>query len=58
MTVSDNTKQDESLGDFLQNTGKKGFNVLKKMAKKRFKEPTTSFGNRSKRWLCFCISKS
>ena len=33
MTVSDNTKQAEVLGDFFKNLGKKGLNVSKKIAK-------------------------
>ena len=33
MTVSDNTKKSEGLGDFFKNLGKKGINVSKKMAK-------------------------
>ena len=33
MTVSDNTKKAEGLGDFFKNLGKKGLNVSKKMAK-------------------------
>ena len=37
MIVSDNVIQAEGLGDFFKNLGKKGLNVSKKMAKKRFK---------------------
>ena len=48
MTVSDNTIQAEGLNDFFENLGKKGLNVIKKMAKKRIKEPTTSLGHHSK----------
>ena len=33
MTVSDNTNVGEAFGDFFKNLGKKGLNVLKKMAK-------------------------
>ena len=39
MTVSDNRIQGEGLGDFFRNLGKKGPNVRKKIAKKRFKNP-------------------
>ena len=39
MTVSDNTKQAEALGDFLRNSGKKGFNVSKKMAENVLSNP-------------------
>ena len=33
MTVSDNTIEEEILGDFFKSLGKKGLNVSKKMAK-------------------------
>ena len=33
MTVSENTKKSEDLGDLFRNLGKKGLNVSKKMAK-------------------------
>ena len=39
MTVSDNTIQAESLGDFFKNLGKKGLNVSKKMAKNVISKP-------------------
>ena len=35
LTVSDNTIQGESMGDFFKNLGKKGPNVSKKMAKNK-----------------------
>ena len=37
--VSDNVIQAEGLGDFFKNTGKKGLNVSKKMAKKVLPNP-------------------
>ena len=37
--VSDNTIQAESLGDFFKNLGKKGLNVLKKIAKNVLSNP-------------------
>ena len=40
MTVSDNTIQAEGLGDFFKNSGKKGHNVSKKLAKNVLKNPT------------------
>ena len=39
MTVSDNTIEAESLGDFFKNLGKKGLNVSKKMAKNVISNP-------------------
>ena len=39
MTVSDNTNQAESLGDFLENLGKKRLSVSKRMAKNVLKNP-------------------
>ena len=39
MTVSDNTIQAEGLRDFFKNLGKKGPNVLKKMAKNVLSNP-------------------
>ena len=58
MTLSDNTKQAEVLGDFFKLSGTEGLNVSKNMAKKRFKKSWTSGRNWSKRWYCICISKS
>ena len=42
MTVTDNTKQAEGLGDSFKILCEKGLNVSKKMAKKRIKEPGRS----------------
>ena len=39
MTVSDDTKKAEGLGDFSKNLGKKGLNVSKKMAKNVLSNP-------------------
>ena len=39
MTVSDNTIQAESLGDFFKNLGKKGLNVSNKMANNVLSNP-------------------
>ena len=39
MTVTDNTIQAESLGDFLKNPGKKGLNVSKKDGKNLLSNP-------------------
>ena len=39
MTVSDNTKKTEGVGDFFKNLGKKGLNVPKKMAKNVLSNP-------------------
>ena len=39
MTVSDNTKQAEDLGDFFKNLGIKGLKVSKKVAKNVLKNP-------------------
>ena len=39
MTVSDNTKKAEVLGDFFENLGIKGLNVSKKMAKNVLSNP-------------------
>ena len=39
MTVSDDTKKAEGLGDFFRNLGKKGLNVSKKMATKVLSNP-------------------
>ena len=55
MTVSDNTIQAESLGDFFNNLGKEGLDVSKKIAKNVLKTQKKSSGNRSKRWNHFRI---
>ena len=39
MIVSDNVIKAEGLGDFLENLGKKGLNVSKKMAKNVLSNP-------------------
>ena len=39
MTLSDNTKKAEGLRDFFKNPGKKGLNILKKMAKNVLSNP-------------------
>ena len=39
MTVSDDTKKAEGLGDFFKNLVKKGLNVSKKMAKNVLSNP-------------------
>ena len=43
MTVSDNTIQNESVGDFLKTLGKKGLNVSKKMANEILRNPGRAF---------------
>ena len=48
MTVSDNTIQAESLGDFFKSLDEKGPNVLKMMTKNFFEKSFTSFGFYSK----------
>ena len=40
MTVSDNTIQVESFSDFLKDSGKKGFNISKELAKNVVSNPT------------------
>ena len=40
MTVSDNTIQAESLGEFFKKLGQKGMKVSKKMAENVLKNPT------------------
>ena len=44
MTVSDDTKKAEGLGDFFKNLGKKGLNVSKKMAKNVLSNPGGALG--------------
>ena len=39
MTVGDNTIQEEGLGDFFENIGRKGLNVSKKMARNVLANP-------------------
>ena len=44
MIVSDNVIQAEGLSDFFKNLGKKGLNVLKKMAKNVLSSPGRALG--------------
>ena len=48
MTVSDNTIQAESLGDFFKNLGKKGLNVSKIIAKNVLSNPGRALDLRAK----------
>ena len=49
MTVSDKTVRAESLGDFFKNSGKKGLNVSKKMAKNLLGNPGRALDLTSKK---------
>ena len=65
MIVSNNTIQAEGLGDFCKKSGKKGFNVSKKMAKYVSKNPGraleiganvgTAFASRSAKAAPSCL---
>ena len=55
MTVSENTIQSESLGDFFKNLGKK--KCIKEDGENCLKKSWTSSRNWDKRWYCICFSK-